>query len=351
MINFTKHLLKIIFLLISGTLFLLVIALLYFCSKIKQNPINLIQTSYQAIKSNEFKNQNNLNFMILGLDKRDDLLEKTETTDTIIFSSLDLNKSQLNLISLPRDIWNYQLNSKINEIYPLSLKTDNSFDFIQKNYSEFTGQNIQKTVIITTDNLINFVNIIGGVDAYLDKGFKDTQYPNPEHIKDPNNKKIPIYMTIEFPAGSIHLDSSNVTQFVRSRKGAETASQGGTDIGRIERQQLLINAIIKKVKSKEFVENPQNIINLYNFWHQQIITNLTDQDLISIGVLLNTRLGQLAINKIELPIGQTSKDGIIYHPQTFINKAWVFTTSDKNYTKLKDFISSSLNQSSAILNY
>jgi LCP family protein required for cell wall assembly len=314
----------------------------FISQKTGQNSVNLLLTTFSAINENSFQNKDRFNFMILGLDKRDDALEKTETTDTIIFSSLNFNDQKLNLTSLPRDIWDYELNTKINSIYPLALKSENTFPFIESNFSDLTGQKIERTIIITTDSLIDFVNLIGGVDVNLEKGFIDKQYPNPDYIKNPS-PKIPIYKTVEFKAGRVHLDETNVTEFVRSRKGGETAETGGTDIGRIERQQLLINAVISKIKSKEFISDYNNIFKLYSFWHKEIDTNISDADLLSILLKLNKNINNITLNKTNVPIGNTKDDGVIYHPIKFINKQWVFTTSDENYSKLHDFIYESLN--------
>lgn len=313
-----------------------------FSQKIHQNPIDLIKTAYSAWKSNDYQNSKNFNFILLGLDKRDDQLEKTETTDTIIFASFNFSNQKINLFSLPRDIWDYENNAKINHIYPLSKETSDPFSFIQNNYSKITGQTINKTIIITTDSLINFVNIIGGVDVYLENGFTDHEYPNPEYIKNPS-PKIPIYITVSYPSGWIHLDESNVAPFVRSRKSTENHRAAGTDIGRIERQQLLIDAIISKIRNPEFFTRYTNIVNLYNFWHQEIITNITDKDLISLGINLKDSYKNISLIKITIPVGTNPKKSVIYHPNAFINRQWVFTTPSKNYSELHQFINTSLN--------
>lgn len=289
--------------------------------------------------NNQFKNKTNINFLILGLDERNDRLEKTETTDTIIFASLNLKDQKLKTISLPRDLWDYDLKTKINGIYPLSLESSNSLKFIKESFSKILGQNIDYSIVITTNNLIDFVKTIKGVDVNLVNGFKDEKYPNPEYITNP---KAPIYKTIEFKAGLNHLDESNITEFVRSRKSAETAQQGGTDIGRIERQQLLIEAIIAKVKSKKFISNFSNLTNLYNFWHKNIKSDFGDQQILDLVFLLQKKLMNFSLQKIELPIGLTAKDGIIYHPETFINKQWVFIPSDPDFNQFHQFIFDSI---------
>ena len=284
-----------------------------------------------------------LNFLILGLDPRDDSLEKTETTDTIIFANLT-DKFNINLISLPRDLWDYPLNTKINQIYPLSIGQTAQFDYIQSHFSELLNQKIDRTLVVTTQNLIDLVDLVGGVDVYLDQGFKDEEYPNPAYIANPS-AQIPIYITVEFPDGLNHLDSTNIAPFVRSRKSAQTAAQGGTDIGRIQRQQLLLDALLSKFKSPQFYQNPQNLLRLYRFFHTDLETNLTDRDLASLALQGYPYFSQLSIHKIEISTGENPKTDLLYHPSVFINKQWVFIPQDKNYSRFQKFISESLQNS------
>lgn len=280
------------------------------------------------------------NFMILGLDPRNDTLEKTETTDTIIFGNLSPGL-KVNLIPLPRDLWDYSLNTKINQIYPLSIGKTGQYSYIQDQFQQLTGQNISRTVIITTQNLIDLVKLIGGVDVNLDQGFTDDQYPNPAYIANPS-AKTPIYITVSYPAGLNHLDVSNVEPFVRSRKSAQTAAQGGTDIGRIERQQVLIDALINKFKSYDYLHHPQMLFSLYHFFHTDLQTNFTDSDLISLALKSYPNIKQISLNKIIMTTGEDPKTDLIYHPRTFINSQWVFIPQDKDYRQFQAFIKNSI---------
>lgn len=280
-----------------------------------------------------------LNFLILGMDYRDDLLEKTQTTDTIILARL--NSSDLSLISLPRDLWSYPLGQKINQIYPLSRQSADPFVYIKSQFKPIVGREIDRVTILSIDSLIELTKIIGGVDLYLEKGFKDEFYPNPEYIKNPS-PEIPKYQTIEFPSGQIHLDESNITQFVRSRKSAETSVEGGTDLGRIHRQQLLIDALLTKIRSRSFVSHPSNLIGLYDFYRQRIETDLEDQDLISLLFTYRRKLLNLSFKRFEIPINNRPADGPIYDPEKLVQHQWAFLPSDPSYQKLHDFINNSL---------
>lgn len=312
----------------------------FFAQKLNQTPENITGFIKQIQQTNPYQNQDKINFMVLGLDKRDDLLEKTETTDTIIFTSLNKKDSKINLISIPRDLWFYDINAKVNEIYPLSLKEPDQFSFIKDKFQKLTGQNIDHVFILTTDNLIQFVNLIDGVDITLDQGFIDKQYPNPDYIQDPKSGA-PIYKTVEFPAGQIHLDQSNITEFVRSRKGGETVAQGGTDLARIQRQQLLIQAILEKIKSGNFLTKPQQIFDLYRFWNENISKDLSGIQAFKILTSIGENLSKLSLNKIEIKVGTSAKDGLIYHPATFVNQQWVFIPADKDYKSLQQFFTDS----------
>jgi LCP family protein required for cell wall assembly len=318
-----------------------IVAFSIFSHKIKQTPTYLLETLKTAY-SQSSNLENSQNFLILGLDPRDDKLEKTEVTDTIILASFNIQTNQVNLISLPRDLWDYKNNFKINHIYQSSKTEDDSFSFIKENYSRITGQKIDKIIIITTQNLIDFVDLIGGVDIYLENGFVDEKFPNQAYIDNPSSTA-PMYKTIEFLPGWVYLDDSNVTEFVRSRKSSDDVKTGGTDLARIQRQQFLIEAIIDKMKSKEFIQDSQNLVNLYNFWHQDIVHNVDDNFLLSLLFKVSNSFRELSLNKIDIPVGENSQDGIIYHPYRFINSQWVFIPNDQNYESLTNFIRKSIN--------
>lgn len=301
--------------------------------------LSTLALGISALKNNPYQPQSPVNFLLLGLDPRDDQLEKTNTTDTIIFLSLDLSTAGLTLISLPRDLWFYPLEAKINQIYPKSFDQSDRFTYIQNNFSQIIGQKIDHTFIITSQNLIDFVNLLAGVDVYLKNGFTDTQFPNPEYIKNPS-PHIPVYITIDFAPGWNHLDQSNIAFFVRSRYSAPTADQGGTDIGRNQRQQLLIQAILTKLKSPKlaFV----NIVNFYNFFHQNIQTNLSDKEIFSLLLALRKDIFNLNVQKITIPTGENIQKDILYYPGRLFYGQWVFLPQDRGYQSLQDFIRQSL---------
>lgn len=284
---------------------------------------------YLSIRNN-FAPQN---FLILGLDPRNDLLEKTETTDTIIYAHISDKFDNVTLFSLPRDLWYWDKSKKINQIYE-----NNYYPDIQKSFSAILGQTIDRTIVIKTQNLKDIVDIIGGVDVILDIELKDSQYPNQAYIDNPKSGA-PIYKTIYYPAGINHLDSSNITEFVRSRKSSDLVASGGTDLGRIARQQKLFDALFAKIIK---IRNPKTLLKLYNYFNNKIISNLTSKDIFNLAIKTLPNISKFKLQKITIPTGENPKTDIIYHPTKFINKQWVFITSTPDYQTLKNFISKSL---------
>lgn len=322
--------------LISFTIVIFSVTILRQLSLATNTPLSYFPNTFiDAIKHPSLNP--NFNFVILGIDPRHDSLENTEVSDTIILGRLTKN-GKINLLSVPRDLWVDNLGAKVNQIYPLSK---NSTEYIHQQFSYLSGQNISESIFVTTDNLIELTKLIGGVDVYLDSSYTDNQYPNPDYVANPN-KKTPIYITVTYNQGTNHLDETNITPFVRSRKGQFTNGSGSTDLGRVIRQQLLIDALFTKLKSPSFLSQPKNLISLYNFWHQNINSTLTDHELVSLLINNPDILKNVSIHKGIIPTGDNPKTDIIYHPTTFSNPQWVFIPYDKTYTKFQQFVSNFL---------
>ncbi len=301
--------------------------------------INTISTAYLQSKSIPGK----INFLILGTDIRDDWLETSQDTDTIILASLDTQDLIVDLVSIPRDIWFAPLNSRINKIYSQSLQNSDSFDFIKSKFNEITGQNVDHILIINTDILTKLIDITGPVTVDLPYSFTDDQYPDTNHIKDPVNFPDP-YMTISFEKGPNTIDSQNIDYFVRSRKGADLKN-GGTDLGRAARQQLLIMALFDSLKKIKPIQNTKTISTLYKLWSTQITKDITDTTILSLIFKLNKNITNMSFNNISIPVGLNSIDtnGVIYHPTYFPSGAWVYLPTKNDFLYLRQYLDAHLN--------
>jgi len=87
--KFLKTFFKIFFISIFALVFLITLSVSIvsttFSRSIGQKPTYIIDTVYNSFKNNSYQSKDKINFLLLGLDERNDALEKTETTDTIMF--------------------------------------------------------------------------------------------------------------------------------------------------------------------------------------------------------------------------------------------------------------------------
>jgi LCP family protein required for cell wall assembly len=308
-----------------------------------QKPLYFPKLIANSLIHRQSVDQARFNLMVLGLDPRDDILEQTLTTDTIILVSLNLKKYQLTTISLPRDLWDYSLKQKINQIYPQAVKdySPNIYPFLQGQYQRFLGQPIDRTLIVTTQNLKELIALVGGVTVYLDQGFRDSQYPHPDYINHLQGDA-PVYKTVEFQSGWVHLDSNNILEFIRSRKGGQTLAEGGTDLARVHRQQIFLQALFRQICRPQFILRAGKLQRLYQIFHQSLQSNLSDSDLLNLLLRLNWHIFKITFSRIEIPVSTDSHLTPIYDPQKLYYRQWVFLPSDENYTQLRHFINSRL---------
>lgn len=333
------------FLLLFSLLFIsisIVVLFNYFNKNFGYPPKLLINTISSAHKQSKSMPAQ-INFLILGSDIRNDWLEVSQDTDTIILANLNTQTHTINLVSLPRDIWFDPLNCRINKIYSLSLQNSNPIDFIKSNFNQVTGQKIDYILVIKTDFLSKLIEITGPVTVDLPYSFIDDRYPNPNHIKDPLNFPNP-YITISFEKGPNTIDTKNIDYFVRSRKGAD-AQNGGTDLGRSARQQLLIMALFNTLTQIDPIKKIKTLSTLYQLWSSQITKDITDTTIISLIFKLNKNITNLSFKNIAIPIGLNSNDtnGVIYHPNYFSSNAWVYLPIKNDFSYLRQYLDEHLN--------
>lgn len=326
-----------------GLFILFVLVSLIFTSLLAKQinyPLSLFaQTIFTAIyQSDKLTGQKNI--LLLGVDPRSDWLETNLDSDTIILVNLNFDTHQVKLLSLPRDLWWSNSQTRINKLYQLSLDNQQYFTYLQDQFQQLSGQLIDHTIVVTTDILPKLLTFVGPVTVEIDYSINDTTYPNPLYITEPQNNH-PQYITVEFDQGKNTIDKDNVEFFVRSRKGAN--GSGADDGGRTARQRLLIvelvNQIIKQLKST----NLSLIPGLYSIW-ANLDKNISDQQLITYLVNFIPYLKSIQLTQIEIPIGhsKTDQQGIIYHPSVFTNSAWIYLPIDNDYQKISDYIDDQL---------
>jgi LCP family protein required for cell wall assembly len=114
-----------------------------------------------------------------------------------------------------------------------------------------TGVPIDHFAVINFEGFRDMVDALGGVSICL-----------PEAIEDDTTG-------LSLPAGTSVLDGLEATQFVRARKGIGN----GSDIGRIDRQQAFLSAVVREATSSGLLLRPDRLLGFLDAATQSLTTD------------------------------------------------------------------------------
>jgi len=183
-----------------------------------------------------------VNVLLVGLDQRWEVQHRSFRTDTIMIASLHADTNEALLFSIPRDLYVEvpgHGKRRINIAHVLG-ETQNYpgggpallMDTIQQDF----GIPLHGYVMIDFQGFRETVDLLGGVDIYVDKEIWDNHYP------DDRGGEI----TIHIPAGQQHMDSETLLVYCRTRHGSD-------DFDRMTRQQKALVALGKKALSLQML--------------------------------------------------------------------------------------------------
>lgn len=192
------------------------------------------------------KETGRINTLVLGVDN-DGL-----RTDTIVLVSYDLDKNDVNVLSIPRDTRVYIENGyhKINAAHAMG-GSEGSLKAVQR----LTGIPIDYYVEFTCSAFREVIDALGGVDFDVSR---DMKYTDPEQGLYINLKK-----------GYQHLDGDKAEQLVRFRKYPEG------DIARVRTQQEFFQALASQKLNPGMIKN---LPKLYQALRKNIQSNITAAD-------------------------------------------------------------------------
>jgi len=197
-----------------------------------------------------------------------------DLVDTIMVASVDLKQNAVSLFSIPRDYYvpTVQFPGKINELYrnhKRVLTKEEAYDLFPKACGEITGLEIPYYIRVNFNAFVEVVDSLGGITVDVKEDLIDPYYPN-----ETDNG----YTLFEVHKGVQEMDGETALKFVRSRKTT-------SDFDRAKRQQLVIEAIREKAISKKMLTNPKALKNLYYAVIDNIDTNLTMREMISLAAI------------------------------------------------------------------
>jgi LCP family protein required for cell wall assembly len=179
--------------------------------------------------------------LLLGVDER---TQETGPwrTDTMMLLTLDPVTKMAGVLSIPRDLWvpipGYN-DGRINTAHflgDLYKRTGGGPALARETVEYNLGVPIDYYVRLNFQAFVSLVDMIGGVDIYVEKDINDPTYPDYAYGYDP----------LYIQAGWHHFDGEMALKYARTRHSS-------SDFDRARRQQQVMSAVLEKVTSVELL--------------------------------------------------------------------------------------------------
>ena len=213
-----------------------------------------------------------INVLAMGIDERE-LEQGPWRTDTMLVLTLDPVTLSGGMLSIPRDLWvpipGYE-EGRINTAHYIG----DLYDYpgggpvlAAKTVQYNIGVRIHHYVRINFTAFEQLVDLIGGIDVYVEEEIADSAYPDEAYGYDP----------LYIPAGWQHFDGETALEYARTRH-----SPGG-DFDRAKRQQQVLLAVFEQSKRLELL--PQLAPRAPEIWstlQDAVVTDLSLREIISL---------------------------------------------------------------------
>ncbi len=250
-------------------------------------------SKYDTVSDNEI-----INILLVGADKDPNEQNKgtaEKRSDSMMIATLDMKHKKLKLTSLMRDMYveipghpSHKLNSSYNwgGIKLLYETTVKNFGIKPDGYVE-----------VNFDAFVDVIDAIGGVEANLTES-------EAYNLNDTNYIKRKKYRNVK--EGNQILNGYQTLGYCRIRHGKMknghmaavlTASGKGDDYGRTERQRLVMQAILKKIKSMPL----DKWMKLVEVIMPNIKTDLSKDEIYSY-IMAIIKMGTTELNQFALPV-------------------------------------------------
>jgi LCP family protein required for cell wall assembly len=281
--------------------------------------------------------------LLLGSDQVAGKDGDVELTDTIMLLQLDLNKAAIASLTLPRDIYHQDYQTKINALYHYGSDRykDNPEQFTQEVIEEMTGVDIDRTVVLRMSDVEALIDLLGGIEVEVAEAFTDDLFPrvgvDVKTVRDPAL----LYETISFQAGSQTMDGATALKYMRSRHSGDSA---GTDLARGQRQQAVIQALSQKLFNNF---SPFELGELYRFYLDRFAKYLPMDDLLRlvakfIQIAEQRSEYQLNFHDYQLSVFPADPEGLLINPPLYQSKnEWIYRI--RNAEKFKEYFANIFN--------
>lgn len=215
-------------------------------SEIEKN-IDTSSKQYAALKE-----QGRFNILIIGEDD----VEGSRRADTVLFATIDIDDKNMRVVSLPRDTrvkipgHGYQ---KLNHSFAYGGP-----DLLKATLEQYLDEPILYYVLLDYESFPSLVDKMGGVDIDVKKRMR--------YVDKAGG------LNINIQPGRQHMDGETALHYVRFRKDALG------DIGRVQRQQEFLKAMLKKAYDpRVIIKLPQITAEMFKVFKTDMSSTLAVQ--------------------------------------------------------------------------
>ena len=216
-----------------------------------------------------------VNVLVMGIDERE-AEQGPWRTDTMLVLTIDPVTMSGGMLSIPRDLWvpipGYE-EGRINTAHYLGDLYDypgGGAALAAKTVQYNLGVPIHYYARVNFTAFEQMVDLIGGIDVYVEEEISDPLYPDEAYGYDP------LYIA----AGWQHFDGEMALKYARTRHSA------GGDFDRAERQQQVLLAVFDQVTRLDLL--PQMAPRTPELWKtlkDSVVTDLTLDEIIKLAQL------------------------------------------------------------------
>jgi polyisoprenyl-teichoic acid--peptidoglycan teichoic acid transferase len=216
--------------------------------------------------------QQPINILLMGIDKvpenpNNPTAQFSGRSDTMLLVRFNPTDASIKVLSIPRDTRIKLPNGEYNKIN--SANAIGGIDYTKQTINDnLNGLTVDKYIRVTSNAFEKLIDAVGGIDVYVPKDLK---------YKDQTQG-----LYIDLKQGQQILNGSQAEGFVRFR------NDGLGDIGRIQRQQILLKALREKIQS------PSSLLQVPKIW--KVLETEVDTDLTQ-GEVFNLIAFSLALDK------------------------------------------------------
>jgi LCP family protein required for cell wall assembly len=204
-------------------------------------------------------------FLLLGLDMREDERDQPTRSDTLILVTIDPATKRAGMLSIPRDLWvpiPGHGSNKINtaHFFGEGEQKGTGPDLARRTIELNFGVRVNYWAIVDFRGFVELIDAVDGITIDVPLPIKDDEYPTEDYGIN----------RIYVPAGLQHLDGREALRYARSR-------HADSDFGRGQRQQAVLFAARERVLQPSVVVKAPLMIGILQ---RSLRTNVPLQDIL-----------------------------------------------------------------------